>query len=117
MAEGNNGYTQSQIAAMQRDAMRRVNEMQRISKEKLGSGAVAPNHAPPVPTSTVINEFSSEPSPVEQCETEVISDGFTGFLDKLNLDSEMILLVVMLLLLVNEGADIKLILALVYILL
>lgn len=114
----NSGYTQSQIAAMQRDAVRRVNEMQRMSRERLSNGIgmpARPQTPPPQPTQS--HQQVNEPPPIEQCETEVVPNSLTGFLDKLHLDPEMILIMLLLLVLVNEGADVKLILAMVYIML
>lgn len=120
MAEVNSGYTQSQIAAMQRDAVRRVNEMQKMSRERLLNGTGMPAGSmtpPPVAKRQEPRQSEQEDPPVEQCETEVVSSGLAGILDRLHLDSEMILIMLLLLVLVNEGADVKLILALVYIML
>lgn len=163
----NSGYTNSEISAMQRDAIRRVNEMQRISQEKLrqthqafsapqnaprpseppphsgnaafGQGSSIPVHhtaspsgsSPPsfpLPDHRVDTpqlsphpphppEHHEEPHPVPRPEGGEPESIFKGILQRLNLDSESIMLLLLTLLLVNEGADSKLIMALVYILL
>ncbi len=120
MAGNNNEYTQPQIMTMQQDAIRRVNEMQRISRERLNqSNPVQITH--PQPNHNTLpgknhNEHKQE-AIVEHCETQVVHNGFKGILEKLNLDEEKLIVIMLLILLVNEGADIMLILALVYILL
>ena len=120
----NNEYTQSQISTMQQDAMRRVNEMQRVARERLGNRYVAPespvkeqpiqHHEPSTDYQhiEIEDEECIAPEPQEEA-----SSGFKGILDKLNLDKEKLIVIGLLVVLVNEGADIKLILALVYILL
>lgn len=111
------GYSSSEILAMQKDAIRRVNEMQKIAREKIA--LTQPNINTPI----VKKETKSEPIPLasdnlEHCDTEVIkTTTFSGILDKLNLDDEKALLIILILILLNEGADIMLILALGYILL
>lgn len=128
-----NEYTGAQLLAMQRDAVRRVNEMQRIAKEKLaGQQEAQSSYAPrtPPPASSDIPEQSiAQPEHSEHSEqTEHSSappllnfpfkfSGLTGFLDRMNLDEETIMLILMLLMLINDGADTMLILALGYILL
>lgn len=116
------GYSSSEILAMQKDAIRRVNEMQRIAREKIA--LTQPNlNNPIVKEKTINKERKTEPIPLtsnnlDHCETEVIkTTTFSGMLDKLNLDDEKILLILLMLILLNEGADMMLILALGYILL
>ncbi|MFZ2539491.1 MAG: hypothetical protein WAX04_11390 [Oscillospiraceae bacterium] len=120
MAGYNNEYTQPQILTMQQDAIRRVNEMQRISRERLGNNIPIPiNESQPNrhnPSAKHDHEHKNEPV-VEHCEAEVMPNGFKGILEKLNLNEEKIIVIMLLILLINEGADIMLILALVYILL
>lgn len=121
MAENNNGYTQSQIATMQQDAMRRVNEMQRLARQKLGNTqplpSNQPNHHNPPAQNHQEHHVSPKALEPEPCMEEVVPNGFKGLLEKLNLDEEKIIVIMLLILLINEGADIMLILALVYILL
>ncbi len=165
-------YSPAQIMAMQKDAVRRVNEMQRIAQEKLrqtesaigghphpgnpepqrqevpspppnnssrpagghpqspqGGGTHANMHppgghmnqnhaqgrtAPPPPPA---EPPAREPEAIPVAEAELVTSPFQGILQRLNLDQESVLLIVMLLLLINEGADVMLIMALVYILL
>lgn len=202
MAE-RSGYSSSQIMAMQRDAIRRVNEMQRISQEKLrqteaafggrvdppapasppaaaqaaqampsspahpereeqspvqerrmpggmgmennsygvnrqghpggqgpnavpirhmggGNRPAPPPEVPPPPLEEVPAEELPEGAlpPAEAGQTEIVpAGGLQGILQRMNLDSETVMLLMLLLLLVNEGADVMLIMALVYILL
>ena len=174
-----NGYSSSQIMAMQKDAVRRVNEMQRMARERLtqSTGAVDtpsepenkqghasagepprqpnPNNAPPAQphspahtgghTDTAHSDsgghrivpigphIGSEDHP--HGDIQIHSGGgpqgglqsagplsgligpFQGILDRLGLDQESVILLVLLILMVNVGADVSLILALVYILL
>lgn len=123
---GNSGYSSSQIMSMQKDAVRRVNEMQRVAQDRLRRTAAAMNggapspSAPPAPhrqpakPNQPAAPASPPPAPVEG---DPVPAPFQGFLDRLGLDQESTLLLVLLLLMVNEGADRSLILALVYILL
>lgn len=133
----NSGYTSREVSSMQSDAIRRVNEMQRLSREKTNalnqsSNQYAPNFQNPleptpdfIPKPEPIYESTNDPisDPIDEPNIEnlfipeVVSSSFTGILEKLNLDDEKITLIVLIIILVNEGADIKLILALGYILL
>ena len=124
---GNSGYSSAQILSMQKDAVRRVNEMQRIARERLqrtenamGTAPAAVSRSnPPAAQAPVVPEHDT-PQPVRPAgQSPVPSAGspFTGILDRMGLDSESTLLLLLLLLLVNEGADNMLILALVYVLL
>jgi len=133
-----NGYTSAETIAMQKDAIRRVNEMRRLSNEKLRQtqeAFSAGNHpgqkAPEARQEKFEPEFheqgrvgaqqyplrAKEEPEVIACEPEIAKSGLQGILQRLNLDSDSIILIVMLLLLINEGADVMLIMALVYILL
>lgn len=168
-----NSYSPAQIMAMQKDAVRRVNEMQRIAQEKLRqtestigghphpgnpepqqrqevpspppnnssrpigghpqssqgggphantpppAGHMNQNHAPgrTSPPPPPAEPPAREPDPIPIAEAELVTSPFQGILQRLNLDQESVLLIVMLLLLINEGADVMLIMALVYILL
>lgn len=94
---------------MQQDAIERVREMQRRAREKLESS----NRAVPAVPSTS-RPVSHVPA-VSQPETSP-AQPFQGILEKLGIDGETALILILLLLLLNEGADRSLILALVYIL-
>lgn len=135
MAISQNEYTNAEIVSMQKDAMRRVNEMQRIARQKINSTvAVPPKNLPTQlrqPTivtqqpqqaqsaapQVAVGQRPATPQHVPQVATEVVSSTFAGILDKLNLDDEKILLILLIFVLINEGADLSLILALGYILL
>lgn len=125
------GYTSEELLAMQKDAIRRVNEMRRLSEEKLRQSGAAPvmNTPPPsepqkkapeketanksVPRETAALAETAAPS------RSVVgqSGGLSALLQKLGGDRETMLLLALLFLLIKEEADVSLILALVYILL
>lgn len=117
MAQNQSGYTDAQIRSMQQDAVRRVNEMQRMARQRVDtpSGQQRPpnQQKPPDPKEPCTNPIAPEPC---MQPTLPIQNGLIGFLDRMNLDEEKILLIGILILLINEGADTYLILALVYIL-
>lgn len=94
---------------MQQDAIERVREMQRRAREKLESSNRSLPAAQPTahPVSRPPAASQTENSPVQP---------FQGILEKLGIDGETALILILLLLLLNEGADRSLILALVYIL-
>ena len=106
----NSGYSASQISSMQQDAIERVREMQRRAREKLESSNRAAVPAGNFPARPV-------PAPQSSVQTAVSpAQPFQGILEKLGIDGETALILILLLLLLNEGADRSLILALVYIL-
>ena len=110
----NSGYSASQISAMQQDAIERVREMQRRAREKLESSnqiASAPVRQQPVQQAAF-----RQSSPAVPAAPASPAQPFQGFLEKLGLDGETALILILLFLLINEGADQPLILALVYIL-
>lgn len=110
----NSGYSASQISAMQQDAVERVREMQRRAREKLeGSNQVS---AVPVRQQPVQQAAYRQSSPAVPAAPASPAQPFQGFLEKLGLDGETALILILLFLLINEGADQTLILALVYIL-
>jgi hypothetical protein len=111
-------YSNAQILAMQRDAIRRVNEMQKISQEKL-HGRQERAQPPPARggmrrTDPPQKNGQAEEALSQQSQQE---GPLQGIVQRLGLDHETLLLAAILLLLVNEGADVMLILALTYILL
>lgn len=139
MAVSSSGYTSKEIMSMQQDAIRRVNEMQRIAREKIANSEnrsqnfAKPQEKPtpqqnqqnnkplppmkPPPNIVKPNEPSKELVKAENKPTEVLPYSLAGFLDRMNIDTETLLLIGLLLLLINEGADVQLLMALVYILL
>jgi hypothetical protein len=87
----------AEIMTMQQDAIRRVKEMQRRSLDRVSQ------YSPPIQ---------------EQEEKKVPKKVETGNLfEKFNLDNEKLMILVLIIVLINEGADMILILALVYLLL
>lgn len=92
---------------MQADAIRRVREMQRRARQQ-----VAP--PPPEPPPAKPPEKSQE-KPLEQ--KKPAGSPLSGIAGMLGLQNDQLLLLALLLLLANEGADPSLLLALLYILL
>lgn len=106
MAE--NSYNASDMMSMQRDAVRRVREMQRRANEKL---------RPPVPAQRDAAHPPAAPAPpASRPASESAGSGLSSFLSQMNLDSEKTMLLLLIILLLREGADTKLILALCYLL-
>lgn len=117
MAQAQSGYSDAQIRAMHKDAVRRVNEMQRVARQRVNSSP-----SPPSKEENSLPHIEQESEPIKPvisetaCQSITQTNGLTGFLDRMNLDEEKILLIMLLILLINEGADTYLVLALVYIL-
>lgn len=122
--EEKSGYSAQQIAAMQRDAVRRVNEMQRIAREKVAApqqDIAAESPSTPQPNIPIRQQSTAaQGTPLPAANHGLLSivqpNFFSGILDKLNLDTETIMLMLLIFVLLNEGSDNILILALVYIL-
>lgn len=114
MAE--NRYSSGEMMSMQRDAIRRVREMQRRANEKLRQQQqpVAPVHQNSV-SSNQPQHTHSAPPPIS-AEKFSPTLGLSSFLSNFELDQEKILLLLLIVLLLNEGADTKLVLALCYLL-
>lgn len=105
---------------MQQDAMRRVNEMQRLSRQKVGGrqqqGVPKPDGKK---EENKPREERREAVPAAAMQSNVnfdLSTTFKGMLSRMKLDSDSVIIIMLLILFLNEGADSKLILALVYIL-
>ncbi len=116
---GQSEYTSAQIIAMQKDAMRRVHEMQRISQEKIRQSQPNRPPSPPAPAPEPAAEMPAAPEVSSSLlgPPENKGNEMAGFFDQMNLDPEVLLLLGVGLLLMNEGADPMLLLALLYILL
>jgi hypothetical protein len=121
MAE--NRYSSAEMMSMQRDAIRRVREMQRRANERVQHSSGQPNSASRMnggQHQSVSNhhtaQMPSHPSGSSGQHNQVLSSSGTSFLEKLNLDQEKLILLLLIVLLLNEGADTKLILALCYLL-
>lgn len=151
-----NDYTSAQMMAMQRDAIRRVNEMQRIARERVfGTQPPKPVPEPPDPSPEPEQAHEEpkhpqrgpeperpEPRHVHQPESGPkthslpvelprrspppppppglnlpVPNALGGILDRIGLDNDQLILGGLILVLMNEGADNLLILALAYILL
>lgn len=105
-------YSSSDIMSMQQDAIRRVREMQRISNSKVGgdeSKSTAYIPAPPV--------RKEEKRPQGATSVPKNQNFIQDLLSKLNLDHDRLIILLLLVVLLNEGADSKLLLALCYLLL
>lgn len=144
MAQNKSGYTSAEIVSMQKDAMRRVSEMQKLSKarvqpeqnlrQNLPQNLHQNLHQEP-PTPITLQNFPTQNeqshtsnNDLPQAQGEIFKTGglfknlfsgssFSGILEKLPLDSEQILIGVLIFILMSEGADVMLLLALGYILL
>lgn len=121
---------------MQQDAMQRVREMQRRARERVEASnrmaaALPAAQPPPAPGMTARNTpaqsaMQSAMHNVSPARTRTPAQHpapqasgafpFQGILEKLGMDGETGLILILLLLLINEGADRSVILALVYIL-
>lgn len=92
-------YTSEEILAMQKDAVRRVAQMRKLSRAR-------------------VQEPEQQQEPSKPSETHPAPTGTLGsFLDSIGTDSETLLILAVLFLLIKEKADSTLILALVYLLL
>lgn len=143
MPNNQSGYSQAQILSMQQDAIRRVNEMQRISRDRV-AGSMQP---PPMNQNNnktqqnqqrgsnqnfsqnnhkfnqnnksdqlKENSIRKNESSNDNTELPFIGEGIDSLLKTLGIDKEQLLILVLLFLLINEGADQTMILALIYLL-
>lgn len=125
-------YTQSEIITMQQDAVKRVNEMRQqamkhintmdnVVEETVQETPIAPNiEQVEEITPTEIPEVAKEFEPIIPIDNNILHptvNSLKGIFDKLDLDSEKIILIGLMLLLMNEGADNTLLMALGYVLL
>lgn len=114
-----NNYSGSDILHMQQDAIRRVREMQRRANEKLRQGNSPPSNGttpPPLSLSNSHPSSSHNERPVPISTNPPVQDSLAGVLDRLGIDNEKAVLLLLIILMLNEGADTKLILALCYLL-
>ena len=127
-------YTYAELRAMQQDAIERVMEMQRRANERLGrtphSGGQNrvsnQNNAGNLfsqPQSQATSQARSGNAPprsmhpsAPQGESFFSSGAFEGIAKRLGLESDQLLLIGLLLLQLNEGADAELILGIFYLL-
>lgn len=123
MPQNNRNPDRAEVMSMQQDAIRRVREMQRRANEKLRQTQQAmrqepqnssENHACAVPPQS---PQASRPAPAASALEKSEKKGSPlAILDRLGIDQEKGLLLLLIILLLNEGADTKLILALCYLL-
>lgn len=107
--------TKSEIMTMQQDAIRRVQEMQRVAQQKVigNNQAISSNFK----HNKNSNNNLPKNKPIEVHNEQVEkSTTFAGIFDKLDIDNETIMIGILILVLLNEGADMVLILALCYLL-
>lgn len=114
-------YSQEDIAAMQQDAIRRVKEMDRRAKahlhpsaEKVETGCLGEITLPIAETKPSHGSQKKEHSPTK---ADVSPLPFGQLLEGLGFDSDHILIIVLIIILMQEGADKLLIFALVYLML
>lgn len=107
-------YSSEELASMQKDAMERVREMQRRADESLRRSNASlspppppPPEAPPLPLPPEIPKPSPPPPPPT-------SGKLGNLLSAAGMDQDRILLLALLLILYNDGADHLLLLALLY---
>lgn len=125
-------YTESEIITMQQDAVKRVNEMRQQAMRHINVSEEDTNVIEPINTielpqnqqnlsqveENIIKEELTQPiEPINDNIMQPTINSLTGIFDKLDLDSEKIILIGLMLLLMNEGSDNTLLMALGYILL
>ena len=122
-------YSHQEVEAMQQDALRRVKQMQQRSEQALRHSPKAPSlfepveekpeqEAPPAPDKPVEKPFvpQQEMMPPPCCPPAEPPKPITlqGVLDSLGLDREQLLILGLVVLFASDGADKKLLLALLY---
>ena len=110
-------YSNEEILAMQKDAIRRVNEMRRMSEEKLRQTAPPVQEEPKSSSGEEADPPKGSTASICGADTGQPTGGLTALLKSFGGDRETMLLLALLFLLIKEEADTSLILALVYILL
>lgn len=121
-------YSQSEIITMQQDAVKRVNEMREQAMRHINSNVtedmsiikeqpIVNDIANVEKNEKIVSDFQEPVIPVADNIMQPTTNSLAGIFDKLDLDSEKIILIGLMLLLMNEGADNTLLMALGYILL
>ena len=116
----NSGYSPSELSSMQQEAIERVREMQRRARQRVEQSnrmVGEPPPASPKPASARAPAGNTAPRAVPVPVSRQAAAPFQGILDRLNLDGDTALILILLLLLLNDGGDQGLILALVWLLL
>lgn len=114
-------YSQEDIAAMQQDAIRRVKEMDRRARahlhpnnERVQDEQLREITLPIAEATLTHDEQKQEHNPAKASSSPL---SFSQLLEGLGLDSDHILIIVLIIILMQEGADKLLIFALVYLML
>ncbi len=102
-------YTREEMMAMQKDAERRVREMQEKQKSIANNNCNPPPPPPPPPVPT------HETMPIHK-ENPVNKGFLEGILPDIKIDEEKALIIFLLIILARNGADMKMLLALGYLL-
>lgn len=97
-------YTREEMMAMQKDAERRVREMQERSKSLVANDPPPPPPPPP-----------PKPQPIHN-ETPVNKGFLEGLFPDIKIDEEKALIIFLLIILARNGADMKMLIALGYLL-
>ena len=97
-------YTREEMMAMQKDAERRVREMQERSKSLVANDPPPPPPPPP-----------PKPQPIHN-ETPVNKGFSEGLFPDIKIDEEKALIIFLLIILARNGADMKMLIALGYLL-
>lgn len=97
-------YTREEMMAMQKDAERRVREMQERSKSLVANDPPPPPPPPP-----------PKPQPIHN-ETPVNKGFSEGIFPDIKIDEEKALIIFLLIILARNGADMKMLIALGYLL-
>lgn len=100
-------YTREEMMAMQKDAERRVREMQERSKSLVANDPPPPPPPPPPP--------KPQPQPIHN-ETPVNKGFSEGLFPDIKIDEEKALIIFLLIILARNGADMKMLIALGYLL-
>jgi hypothetical protein len=100
-------YTREEMMAMQKDAERRVREMQERSRNIVLNEPPPPPSPPPPP--------KPQPQPIHN-ETPVNKGFLEGLFPDIKIDEEKALIIFLLIILARNGADMKMLIALGYLL-
>lgn len=100
-------YTREEMMAMQKDAERRVREMQERSKSLVANDPPPPPPPPPPP--------QPQPQPIHN-ETHANKGFLEGLFPDIKIDEEKALIIFLLIILARNGADMKMLIALGYLL-
>lgn len=122
-----NHYTNAELMAMQQDAIRRVQDMHRRAQQRVQGQPDSTrtqrgttSHSAPRSHSSSAQEQQRRQPPAPSPPAEIQQTGDETPIDKilkdLNIDKDRIILLGLIILLLNEGADRTLIIALVYLL-